>query len=320
MLRAIQSLPTDLGRARLSSYRLAAPARPRPARPPGPGRVAARADRRLTFGELDERAGRFASGLRGRRGWSRATGSSSLLPNSVRLFEMLVGLRAGRRGHRAGQLAAVRPRARRGDRGRRPAPSSSATRRCCDRHPPTAHRTPPDRVGARLRDLARGVRARRRSDSATPDDVVLQIYTSGTSGRPKGVLLTDGNLAAKVTGVMRPVGSRAEASTSLLATPLFHVGRARAGAWSGWPPARRRSSPTTPTRPRSLRAPARRTGDPRVPGAVDAARRCAPRGRRSVGVPRTCARSSTAPRRSATRDVGRGDNAFRAGAARRSTG
>ena len=52
---------------------------------------------------------------------------------------------------------------------------------------------------------------------------MLQIYTSGTSGRPKGVLLTDGNLAAKVTGVVDRWGLD-KTSTSLLATPLFHVG------------------------------------------------------------------------------------------------
>ena len=52
---------------------------------------------------------------------------------------------------------------------------------------------------------------------------MLQIYTSGTSGRPKGVLLTDRNLAAKVTGVIERWGLDEE-STSLLATPLFHVG------------------------------------------------------------------------------------------------
>ena len=58
---------------------------------------------------------------------------------------------------------------------------------------------------------------------SSPDRVVLQIYTSGTSGRPKGVLLTGGNLAAKVTGVVDRWGLD-ETSVSLLATPLFHIG------------------------------------------------------------------------------------------------
>ena len=53
--------------------------------------------------------------------------------------------------------------------------------------------------------------------------MVLQVYTSGTSGRPKGVLLTNGNLATKVPGVTPRWGLGPD-SVSLLATPLFHVG------------------------------------------------------------------------------------------------
>lgn len=56
-----------------------------------------------------------------------------------------------------------------------------------------------------------------------PDAVVLQVYTSGTSGRPKGVLITNGNLAAKVPQVT-PLWGLGPDSRSLLATPLFHVG------------------------------------------------------------------------------------------------
>jgi long-chain acyl-CoA synthetase len=55
------------------------------------------------------------------------------------------------------------------------------------------------------------------------DHAVLQVYTSGTSGRPKGVLLTYGNLAAKVPGAAHAWGFGPDA-VSLLATPMFHVG------------------------------------------------------------------------------------------------
>lgn len=58
---------------------------------------------------------------------------------------------------------------------------------------------------------------------ASADEVVLQVYTSGTSGRPKGVLLTHGNLTAKVPRASSSWGLTA-GSVSLLATPLFHVG------------------------------------------------------------------------------------------------
>ena len=53
--------------------------------------------------------------------------------------------------------------------------------------------------------------------------MVLQIYTSGTSGRPKGVLITYGNLAAKVPGAADAWRFGPDAA-SLLATPMFHVG------------------------------------------------------------------------------------------------
>jgi long-chain acyl-CoA synthetase len=55
------------------------------------------------------------------------------------------------------------------------------------------------------------------------DDVVLQIYTSGTSGRPKGVLLTHGNLAAKLPRAADSWRFGPD-SVSLLATPMFHIG------------------------------------------------------------------------------------------------
>jgi len=58
---------------------------------------------------------------------------------------------------------------------------------------------------------------------AGPEDAVVQIYTSGTSGEPKGVVLTGGNLACKVRGMVAAWGFT-ESSVSLLATPLFHIG------------------------------------------------------------------------------------------------
>ncbi|MCQ4152518.1 long-chain-fatty-acid--CoA ligase [Rhodococcus qingshengii] len=55
-----------------------------------------------------------------------------------------------------------------------------------------------------------------------PDDVVLQLYTSGTTAKPKGVLTSNRNLGA-CTQTGGPWGFD-ESSVSLCAMPLFHIG------------------------------------------------------------------------------------------------
>ena len=60
-----------------------------------------------------------------------------------------------------------------------------------------------------------------------PGDVALQLYTSGTTGLPKGAMLTNGNFATIVTRVAAPWQLDAS-SVNLVAMPLFHIGG------SGW--------------------------------------------------------------------------------------
>ena len=85
---------------------------------------------------------------------------------------------------------------------------------------------------------------------AGPDDVCLQLYSSGTTGLPKGVMLTNSNLFALMpdateTGTSRPT------RVNLVAMPLFHIGGggwALVGLYHGLP---RWCSCARSTRPRS---------------------------------------------------------------------
>jgi len=62
---------------------------------------------------------------------------------------------------------------------------------------------------------------------AAPEDVSLQLYTSGTTGLPKGVMLTNSNMAQALGGATETFGID-DSTVSLVAMPLFHIGG------SGW--------------------------------------------------------------------------------------
>ncbi|HET9529811.1 MAG TPA: fatty acid--CoA ligase [Blastocatellia bacterium] len=60
--------------------------------------------------------------------------------------------------------------------------------------------------------------------SNDPSDVVLQMYTSGTTGHPKGAQLTNSNLLTIVPVLTREFARWDESDVSLVCMPLFHIG------------------------------------------------------------------------------------------------
>jgi len=71
---------------------------------------------------------------------------------------------------------------------------------------------------------------------AGPDDVAFQLYTSGTTGLPKGVMLTTSNLTSTFPHVGREWGFRAGRSVNLAMMPMFHIaglGWATVGLYHG---------------------------------------------------------------------------------------
>lgn len=177
----------------------------------------------VTVDQLDDRAARYAAGLRS-AGVQPGERVVVAMPNSVWLFEMLIGgARVGAVNVRLSdrELAVVvghaAPAVVVGD----PA--------LLDRVPGTPTERLRLSVGRGYDEWLHAQRPTERDRAAqddadaNADQVVLQIYTSGTSGRPKGVLITDRNLATKVCGVRERWGMGLD-SVSLLATPLCHIG------------------------------------------------------------------------------------------------
>src|SRR3546814_18656446 len=54
------------------------------------------------------------------------------------------------------------------------------------------------------------------------DETAVLLYTSGTTGRPKGVELTQANLVA-LTRINGDLAPRADTRVRLISTPLLHV-------------------------------------------------------------------------------------------------
>jgi len=64
--------------------------------------------------------------------------------------------------------------------------------------------------------------------SSSNDDVAFQLYSSGTTGRPKGVMLTNDNFFSLLP-LAKDMWELSADSVNLIAMPLFHIG---GGGWA----------------------------------------------------------------------------------------
>ncbi len=186
------------------------------------------ATRTVTYGELDQRGNRVAHALRD-LGVGEGDRVAYLDLNNPEFFEVMLG--AARIG---AAIAPLNFRLTPAEMGRIVddaeatvmvvGPAFEAAVAAIQAEAPRLSRVV--RTGEDFESWIAGASEEDPGRASTSDDVVLQLYTSGTTGLPKGVQLTNGNCS----GLMDVANAWDvdETSVSLVAMPLFHIGG------SGW--------------------------------------------------------------------------------------
>jgi acyl-CoA synthetase (AMP-forming)/AMP-acid ligase II len=185
-------------------------------------------DRRLTYGDLDRRSSQVADALLS-HGLSAGSRVAYLDLNAPEFFEVLVG--CAKIGAALApinfRLAPPEVAAVVADTG---AKVMVVGHTFASLRPELAEAVPRlEQVVVTGDEYERWIEGRSTEDPghrSKPDDTVLQLYTSGTTGLPKGVMITNDNCSALVQ--VAEAWSVDESSTCLVAMPLFHIGG------SGW--------------------------------------------------------------------------------------
>jgi fatty-acyl-CoA synthase len=76
---------------------------------------------------------------------------------------------------------------------------------------------------AAVSGLAAGHEPLRQGEPVAADEIAIIMFTSGTTGRPKGAMLTHGNIWWHNINILHAYDVR-ESDVSLLVAPLFHIG------------------------------------------------------------------------------------------------
>jgi long-chain acyl-CoA synthetase len=87
------------------------------------------------------------------------------------------------------------------------------------------HDDPSDPRAASYQEWLAGATPDDPGHSAQPEDVAVQLYTSGTTGLPKGAMLTNANMAV-LHGAIEQMFDIDQNSINLVALPTFHIGGA----------------------------------------------------------------------------------------------
>jgi len=180
-----------------------------------PERIAlASGERRSTFRELHDRVGRIAASLRG-HGFGSGDRLALLLPNEADYLELVyacawLGVVAVPLNTRLSATEIDRILA-------------DATPRGLIRHPSIAVPTVPVHWQLVLDDEPLAPASDSHPEAIyDPEAVLALLYTSGTTGRPKGVALTHANVLANLDHVNYWMPYK-EAGVYLHAAPIFHI-------------------------------------------------------------------------------------------------
>ncbi|MUL81632.1 MULTISPECIES: long-chain-fatty-acid--CoA ligase [unclassified Mycolicibacterium] len=90
--------------------------------------------------------------------------------------------------------------------------------------------TPEGTEGDEYEELIAGASPVGRALDVRPDDVCIVMYSSGTTGRPKGIALTHANVIAHTVNAFEG-WTLGDGDKSLVAMPLFHVGGSSYMQW-----------------------------------------------------------------------------------------